>query len=89
MTLPKALVAAVWLVTFACFFVQHQTTLALIGRIVFWSLLGIHLIEFLAFRELMRGSKNGLFGNFTGTLLFGMLHIQEVRAEVEGKAADA
>jgi uncharacterized protein YhhL (DUF1145 family) len=83
LTLPKAALALLWLVCIAGFFVQIQTTAALVGRIAFWSLLGIHLIEFLAFRELMRGSANGFFGNFTGTLLFGMLHIQEVRAEVE------
>ena len=86
MTAPKAALVIFWLVAFACFFVRHETTVALVGRIAFWSMLAIHLIEFVAFRELMRGSANGLFGNLTGTLLFGMFHIQEVRAEVEGKA---
>ena len=85
----KAALLALWLACFACFFVGYGTLWAQAGQYLFWGLLIIHTIEWLAFRELLQGSSNGMFGNLAGTLLFGILHINDVRAEVEGKRADA
>jgi uncharacterized protein YhhL (DUF1145 family) len=85
----KAALAVLWLVCLAGFFVQKETTTAFVGRGLFVALLVIHSMQWLAFRELMKGSANGTLGNLTGTLLFGILHIQEVRAEVEGKSAES
>jgi len=85
----KALLIVLWLICVACFFVPQENLYLLAGRIVFFGMLIIHAIEWLAFRELLKGSANGAIGNLSGTLLFGILHIQEVRAEVEGRSTGA
>ena len=89
MTLPKAALVLVWLFCVGCFFVNTDTTLALVGRITFWGMLGIHLIEFLAFRTLMQGSANGLVGNFASTpgLANSTLAFREHRAHLVSDVA--
>ena len=82
----KAALIVLWLVCFAGFFVQVETTYALVARFAFWGLLIIHAMQWLAFRELLKGSPNSVLGNLTGTLLFGIVHIHEVRAEVERRS---
>ena len=62
---------------------MRGTTTATVAEIVFWSLIGIHLLQWLAFRELLSGSRNGALGDLVGTLLFGIVHIHEVRATAE------
>ena len=86
MNLKKSALTVLWLICFSGFVVQVETTAALAARIVFWGLLSVHAMEWVAFRELLQGSANGVMGNLTGTLLFGIVHIHEVRAEVEGQA---
>ncbi len=83
----KAALIVLWLVCFAGFFVQVETTYALVARFAFWGLLIIHAMQWLAFRELLKGSSSSALGNLTGTLLFGIVHIHEVRAEIEGRSA--
>lgn len=86
MDIKKAALIILWLASVACFFIHDETLVVLSGRVVFIGLTLIHAIEWLAFRDLFKGSKNGALGNFAGTILFGILHIQDVRAEVEDRA---
>jgi uncharacterized protein YhhL (DUF1145 family) len=86
--LKKAALLVVWLASAACFFIQIESVLVTAGQVLFGSLVTIHAIEWLAFRDLFKGSKNGALDNFSGTILFGFLHIQDVRAEVEGHAQE-
>jgi len=83
----KAALVVVWLACFACFVVPVVTPTVPLwvtaGQYLFWGLLIIHAMEWLAFRELLQGSSNGMLGNLAGTLLFGIVHINEVRAEAE------
>ena len=83
----KAALIVLWLVCFAGFFVQVETTYALVARFAFWALLIIHGMQWLAFREILKGSSNSVLGNLTGTLLFGIVHIREVRADIEGRSS--
>lgn len=88
MDIKKAALLALWVACAACFFIHNETLLVLSGRVIFIGLAVIHGIEWLAFRDLLKESEYGQLGNLAGTLLFGLLHIQEVRAEVEGRATE-
>lgn len=89
LALKKAALVLLWLAALAGFFVQIQTTAALVARGIFVGLVVIRSIQWLAFRNLLEGSPNGTIGDLTGTFLFGMLHVQEVRAEVEAKSSES
>ena len=84
----KACLAVLWLACTACFFVEEESLWKLAGQIVFCGMLIIHALEWLAFRDLFKGSASGALGNLTGTLLFGILHIQDVRAEVAERSSE-
>ena len=88
MDLKKAGYLVLWLACAAGFTLKRGTTIATVAEIAFWGLVGIHLLQWLAFRDLMKGSRNGAVGDLIGTLLFGLVHVHEVRAELEASKSE-
>lgn len=80
MSTSKTVVAVVWVLLFSCFFVATGSTVSLVGRVVFWLMAATHVVECAAFLQMLRRAPGSLSGHLLHTLLFGVLHIQEVRA---------
>ena len=55
-----------------------------IGRVVFGLLVVAHVVEFAVFLPTLRKAPGSLGHHFAQTMLFGVLHYQEVRAASEG-----
>lgn len=80
MPTSKTIVAAVWILLSSCFFVATGSTVSLVGRVVFWLMAATHVVECVAFLPMLRRASGSLARHLLHTLLFGVLHIQEVRA---------
>jgi len=79
MSAPKVVLLIVWLLCIVSFFLPADFTSASLGRAVFW-LMGIaHVIECIAFRKVLESAPGTLGHNLVQTLIFGVLHIREVR----------
>ena len=68
---------AFWIIAVASFFIESEASG--LFRLAFWAVLAIHFIEFLAYSSLFRSSGGSLAIHFARTLVFGFLHILEVR----------
>ena len=82
MSAGKLAVLVIWLLCGAAFFVG-DSTLATVGRWVFWILVAAHVVECAVFLPVLRKAPGSLGGNLFQTLVFGILHVQEVREAVE------
>lgn len=80
MSNSKAVVAVVWLLLFSCFFVATSSTISTVGRLAFWLMAIIHVVEYAIFLPRLRGAPGSLVGHLLRTLLFGFLHLREVPA---------
>ena len=80
MSNAKAVVAVVWLLLFSCFFVATTSTISTLGRLAFWLMAIIHVVEYAVFLPRFRGAPGSWLGHLLRTLLFGFLHIREVPA---------
>jgi uncharacterized protein YhhL (DUF1145 family) len=80
MSIAKTVVAVVWLLCFSCFFIAPSSTLSFVGRIGFWVLVVTHAVECAAFLPTLRSAPGPLAGHLVRTLLFGFLHVRDVRA---------
>ena len=89
MSNSKAVVAVVWLLLFSCFFVATSSTIATLGRLAFWLMAIIHVVEYAIFLPRFRGAPGSLVGHLLGTLLFGFLHIRDVPALETRDAPDS
>jgi len=59
------------------------------GTALFWILLAAHALECLVFLPTLRRAPGSLAGHLARTLLFGVLHYQEVRARADARDAAA
>jgi uncharacterized protein YhhL (DUF1145 family) len=80
MTTAKAVVAVAWILLLGCFFVATGSTVSLVGRLCFWLMAAIHVVECVIFLPILRGAPGSLVGHLLQTLLFGFFHVREVRA---------
>ena len=80
MSPAKAVVLIVWLLFFSCFFVATGSTVSLLGRLGFWLMATIHMVECAVFLPRLGSAPGSLFDHLLRTLLFGFLHIREVRS---------
>lgn len=86
--LARTGLVAFWIIAFASFFIESDASA--IFRLAFWAVLAIHVVEFLAFSSLFRSSRGSLASHFARTLVFGFLHILEVRlAKTADEAAES
>ena len=75
--LARTGLVAFWIIAGASFLIESEASA--IFRLAFWAVLAIHFVEFLAFSSLFRSSGGSLGSHFARTLVFGFLHILEVR----------
>ena len=78
MSIGKWVTLALWPVCAAGFIVGVDSTLAWVGRAVFWILLVAHAAECLVFLPRLRDAGGSLPGHIGQTMLFGVLHIREL-----------
>jgi uncharacterized protein YhhL (DUF1145 family) len=79
MSLAKAVVVVSWLLFFSCFFIATSSTVSLVGRSCFWLLAITHAIESVVFLPRLRSAPGSLVGHLARTMLFGVLHVREIR----------
>jgi hypothetical protein len=82
MSTAKVVVIAAWILLFSCFFVATGSTASLVGRVGFWLMAATHVVECVVFRPMLRRAPGSLAGHLLHTMLFGVVHIQEVRTLV-------
>ena len=78
MSIAKVVLLIVWLLLFSCFFVATNSTVSLVGRLGFWLLATIHMVECAVFLPRLGSAPGPLFGHLLRTLVFGFLHIREL-----------
>ena len=86
MSAAKALVVLVWLLLFSCFFVATNSTVSLLGRLGFWLMATVHMVECAVFLPRLSGAPGPLLGHLLRTLVFGFLHLREVPAPTTERA---
>jgi uncharacterized protein YhhL (DUF1145 family) len=79
MSVAKVVVVIVWLLFLSCFFVDTTSTVSFVGRLGFWLMAITHVVECAVFLPRLRSSPGFLVGHLLRTLLFGFLHVREVR----------
>jgi uncharacterized protein YhhL (DUF1145 family) len=89
MSTAKAVVLVLWLLFFSCFFVATSSTVCFVGRLGFWLLATTHLVECAVFLPRLRRAPGSLVGHLLRTLLFGFLHVREVRALTSQEASQS
>lgn len=80
MSTAKGVVVVVWLLLFSSFFIGTGSTASLVGRLAFWILVAIHVVECAVFLPTLRRAPGPLVGHLLRTFLFGVFHVREVRA---------
>jgi len=81
---PRIALLGVWLLLAAAFLVGGDSTLAYYARIGFWVMAGVHVLECLVFLPLLRRAPGSLGGHLANTLVFGVLHVRELREAEAG-----
>ena len=76
----KIVLIATWALCLTSFVVAPQSTAAGFGRIVFWGMAAIHVIECLIFLPAIRRAQGGVASNLAQVFAFGFLHLQEIGA---------
>ena len=79
----KVVLSTTWLLCLASFFVATDSTAAGYGRILFWGLCVVHLVECGFFLRTLQAAPGSLGHHLLQTFLFGFIHISEVRAQGE------
>jgi len=80
MNAGKIVLIATWAFCLGSFFIAPESTIAGLGRLVFWGMAAIHVIEFLIFLPAIRRAGGSLASHFAQILAFGFLHLQEIGA---------
>ncbi len=80
MSLPKIALLATWAAAAVCLFLPGEGGPVALGRWLFGILAVVHAIECVVFYRLLSDAPGGLASNLLQTLVFGVLHVSEVRA---------
>jgi uncharacterized protein YhhL (DUF1145 family) len=75
----KAVLAVVWALCIAAFFMPADSTAAVLGRGLFWLLIVVHAIECVVFLPALRRAGGPLLPHLAKTFAYGFLHLREVR----------
>jgi uncharacterized protein YhhL (DUF1145 family) len=89
MPLVKVVLAIVWVLCIASFFVATESRAAGIGRSTFVILSAVHLLECGFFLRRLRDAPGSLAHHLVQTFFFGFLHISELRQETGAAGKDA
>jgi len=76
----KALLAVIWLLAAACFFLPASGW-ATAGKLVFVCLLVSHAIECAVFWKTLRGTGRPMSTEILQTVLFGYVHYQAIQGQ--------
>ena len=76
----KIVLILTWAFCLGCFFVASESAIAGVGRMVFWGMAAIHVVEFAIFLPAIRRAGGAIPGHFARILAFGVLHLQEIGA---------
>jgi uncharacterized protein YhhL (DUF1145 family) len=76
----KIFLALTWAFAFGSFFIAPTSTAAGLGRLLFWGMAVIHVIEFTIFLPAVRRAGGSIGTHFVKVLAFGFLHLQEIGA---------
>lgn len=80
---PKKVILGIWIFAVLSLFLGIT-----IGKWVFWLMAAAHVAEFGVFVKLFQRTGEPLGGHFLQTLLYGMFHVQDVKARLgEGGAS--
>lgn len=85
----KIILIVTWAYGLASFFIAPESTIAAIGRVIFWGMAAIHVVECLVFLPALRRAEGSLGSHFAQVFAFGFLHLQEVGAIGGSKDPDA
>jgi len=80
-----------WVVAGSCVLVGGDSLPLVIGRVLFWATLAVHLVEFVVMRSVMEKAGGPMSGHFVQTVLYGLFHWKPLRdaqqrAEAPGEA---
>ena len=82
-SIGKVVMGATWLMATACFFPPLESaSLGPLGRSLFGVLAVVHLVECVAFLNVLKQSPRPLAGELWLTFLFGIVHVSAVRSEI-------
>jgi hypothetical protein len=82
----KIILIVTWAFCLGSFFIAPESTLAGVGRKLFWGMAAIHVIECAVFLPAIRRAGGSIASHFAQILAFGFLHLQEIGAL--GRASD-
>ncbi len=78
--MSQVMVGAVWIWGLASIPEQTPVPLARLGRVVFWFLVIAHVLEIVAYYEVIREAPGSLSANIARTFLWGSLYLREIGA---------
>ncbi len=82
----KSMILLVWAFCAACFVIDTDGGLVMAGRLLFWAMAIAHVAEFAMFLGVFRQAGGSLALHFAKTLTYGLIHIREVRSQLEEPA---
>jgi|GEM_PF-969875 len=85
----KIALIATWTFCLGSFFIVPESTLAGVGRMVFFGMAAIHALECAIFLPAIRRAEGGIASHCAQILAFGFLHLQEIGAFAKPGAPDA
>lgn len=85
--MPKIVVGLTWLWGIVSFFVAPESTVSSVGQVVFWLLTVAHAVECVVFLPKLKNAGGSLGNHLVQTFIFGILHVQGLKAESSPEAA--
>lgn len=76
----KIILIVTWAYALGSFFIAPESTVAAIGRVIFWGMAAIHVAECLIFLPAIRRAGGSMVSHFAQIFAFGFLHLQEIGA---------
>ena len=76
----KMFLIVIWAYGLASFFIAPESTVAGVGRLVFWGMAAIHVIECAVFFPAIRRAGGSLGSHLAQVFAFGFLHLQAIGA---------
>ena len=78
--MTQMMVGAVWVWGLASMPEQTPVPLARLGRAVFWLLVVAHVLEIVAYYDVIRNAPGAIASNLAQTFLWGSLYLREIGA---------
>lgn len=78
--MSQVMVGAVWVWGLASIPEQTPVPLARLGRAVFWILVIAHVLEIVAYYDVIRSAPGSIASNIAQTFLWGSLYLREIGA---------